>query len=228
MKNFFFIFVVSLFILFSGLQQSLAASITVTSPNGGESWTQESTHNITWSCQDVDNVKIWLYIGSNPYQSIISTTPCSAGSYSWTIPSTITAGSNYQIAIYQVSSSAIFDTSNGSFSIIAAVTSPSPSTSPSTSPTSSPKICSPGEICNPLSSGSIPDLINKIGEFIYWIAIIIAPLMIIIAGFYFLTAAGDPNRLKTAKNIILWTVIGFAVVMFSKGLISLIKGFLGG
>lgn len=88
--------------------------------------------------------------------------------------------------------------------------------------------CPAGQICNPLNSGTIPELIDKIGGFIYWIAIIVAPLMIIIAGFYFLTAAGNPNRIATAKNIILWTVVGLVIVLFSKGLISLIKGFLGG
>jgi hypothetical protein len=51
--------------------------------------------------------------------------------------------------------------------------------------------------------------------------------MIIIAGFMFMTAGGDPNKLATAKNIILWTAVGLFIVLFAKGLIAVISKVLG-
>jgi len=80
---------------------------------------------------------------------------------------------------------------------------------------------------NPLESESFEELLNTIVTFIYWIAIVIAPLMIMIAAFFFLTAGGDPKRVDTARRIILWTVIGLAIILFAKGLISVLKQIIG-
>jgi len=83
------------------------------------------------------------------------------------------------------------------------------------------------EIENPLEAESFEELLNTIVTFIYWIAIVIAPLMIMIAAFFFLTAGGDPKRVDTARRIILWTVIGLAIILFAKGLISVLKQIIG-
>ena len=83
------------------------------------------------------------------------------------------------------------------------------------------------EIENPLEAESFEELLNTIVTFIYWIAIVIAPLMIMIAAFYLLTAGGDPKRVDTARRIILWTVIGLAIILFAKGLISVLKQIIG-
>jgi len=78
-------------------------------------------------------------------------------------------------------------------------------------------------LINPLACNTIPGCIEKIISFIFWIAVAIVPIMIIIAGFLFLTSGGDPEKVRTAKRIIFWTVIGLAMVLFAKGIISLIK-----
>jgi hypothetical protein len=89
-------------------------------------------------------------------------------------------------------------------------------------------------IPNPFCPSSNPDcitfeeLIEKLIDFIFWVAVVIAPLMIVIAGFYFLTAAGNPERVSTAKKIIFWSVVGFVIVLLAKGIISMIKQILGG
>ena len=55
----------------------------------------------------------------------------------------------------------------------------------------------------------------------------VAPLMLIIAGFIFVTSGGSPDRVKTAKNLIIYTLIGVAILLFAKGLILVIKSILG-
>jgi len=89
--------------------------------------------------------------------------------------------------------------------------------------------CPPGQICieNPLEAESFEELLNTIVTFISWIAIAIAPIMIMIAAFFLLTAGGDPKRVDTARRIILWTVIGLAIILFAKGLISVLKQIIG-
>lgn len=73
----------------------------------------------------------------------------------------------------------------------------------------------------PTRHKSFWDLIDDLIDFIVMLAIAIAPIMFLVAGFYFITAAGDPVKIQTAKRIVLWTFIGLLVVMSAKGLIAL-------
>lgn len=89
------------------------------------------------------------------------------------------------------------------------------------------QVCQGIEIKNPLKFESIPELINAIINAIFWIAVVLAPLMILVGAFYFMTAAGDPKRVETGKKVILWTIVGLAVILFSRGIISVIRTILG-
>lgn len=91
-------------------------------------------------------------------------------------------------------------------------------------------VCPVGSICieNPLEAESIEELIEAIINFIFWVAVAIAPLMIIIAGFYFVASAGDPGKIRTARDIILYTFIGLLIIFLAKGVIGVIRLVLGG
>src|SRR3989344_1465888 len=61
-------------------------SITVLSPNGGETWTAGSTHDITWTSTNLDsntNVNIAFISGGT---SVPIVTILNSGVYSWTLP----------------------------------------------------------------------------------------------------------------------------------------------
>lgn len=91
-------------------------------------------------------------------------------------------------------------------------------------------ICDPDKaVCikNPLSSNSFTDLTDTILDFVFNIALVAAPLMVVIAGFLFVTGGGDPLKLKRARDILLWTAIGFSIILVSKGIPFLIKDILG-
>ena len=76
-------------------------------------------------------------------------------------------------------------------------------------------------IDNPLKADTFAKLIDAIINIIFMLAIAIAPIMFIVAGFYFVTAAGEPEKINMAKKMILWTLIGLLVVMSAKGIIAL-------
>ncbi len=80
---------------------------------------------------------------------------------------------------------------------------------------------------NPLGARTFEELINALVNFVFWVTIVLAPLMIIISGFYFVTALGDPKKIETGKNIIVWTVVAVIVVLLARGLIALLRGILG-
>ena len=110
-------------------------SITVTSPNGGESWVPGSSHAITWTSSGTvgSNVKIEVLKAGVLVQTLSSST-ANAGTYSWTLSSGLATGSDYKIRITSTSNSAYTDTSNSNFAITSTATSPSIA-STTTSPT---------------------------------------------------------------------------------------------
>jgi len=61
--------------------------VSVTSPNGGESWLVGSSHNITWTTTGtVGNLKIeYSTDNGTSYSSIVAST-ANTGSYGWTVP----------------------------------------------------------------------------------------------------------------------------------------------
>ena len=94
------------------------AQITVTSPNGGETWETGSTETITWASSDVSsNVKIKLY-QSGSYVSSISSQTSNNGSYTWSIPSSQSESSSYKIRIEDDGNSSVYDYSDNNFSIV--------------------------------------------------------------------------------------------------------------
>jgi len=80
----------------------------------------------------------------------------------------------------------------------------------------------------PFATKSFEELINAIADFIFWVAIAIAPIMVIVAAYFFLTSGGDPEKIRTAKRIIFWTFIGLIIVFLAKGIIAVIGQLLGG
>ncbi|MDI6883114.1 MAG: pilin [Patescibacteria group bacterium] len=83
-------------------------------------------------------------------------------------------------------------------------------------------------ICSPIPVTTIPKIIEKITDWLFDIAMVVAPLMIVIAGFMFLTSGGDPNKAKKAKDLIFWAIIGFSIILLSKAIYGIIKAILTG
>jgi len=83
-------------------------------------------------------------------------------------------------------------------------------------------------LINPLACATFSECIEKIISFILWIGTAIFPIIIIIAGFLFLISGGDPEKVRTAKRMIFWGIIGLAIVLLARGIISLIKSVIGG
>jgi Type IV secretion system pilin len=82
-----------------------------------------------------------------------------------------------------------------------------------------------GKICNPLGTTStIPDLIkNIIVPGIMEIGIPIVALAIIYSGFLFVFARGNPEKLTKAKDALLYTLIGAAVLLGSWAIAQMIS-----
>jgi hypothetical protein len=106
---------------------STTCSITVTSPNGGETWQRGTTHLVSWtssgSCGTA--VKIALVKAGVEVGTISASTAIGGGtgSYTWPISPTGTTGSEYKVRVQSISLPAINDTSNNNFTLTPAGTS---------------------------------------------------------------------------------------------------------
>jgi len=79
----------------------------------------------------------------------------------------------------------------------------------------------------PMKHKTFEELIEAIINILFVIALIVAPLLMIIAGFLLLTAAGDVKKVDQAKKMIFYAAIGLAIVLMSYGIIAAIKSILG-
>ncbi len=86
----------------------------------------------------------------------------------------------------------------------------------------------PIELDNPLGPNTtITSLIQKILEFLVLLGAPVATLMIIIGAYQMLFAGGSPEKFETGKKTILYTVIGYIIILLALGLASVIKDILG-
>lgn len=91
-----------------------------------------------------------------------------------------------------------------------------------------PLFCSQAiEITNPLQWDTFEELINAIIDGLWTISLVLVPIMIIIAGYFFVTSAGEPDKINNAKKMVLYTMIGFLIITMAKGMIVFLKEVLG-
>jgi len=68
-------------------------------------------------------------------------------------------------------------------------------------------------ISNPLKVDSIAELLNAVLDIVVQIGVVVVTLGIIYSGFLLVKARGNPGEIKTARDSIIWTLIGAAIVL---------------
>lgn len=76
---------------------------------------------------------------------------------------------------------------------------------------------------NPLGVSNVADLIDRIVNYIIVIGGSIVALMVLIGAFKILTFNGDEKKIKSGKDTIVYAVVGYALVLISKGIVMIIK-----
>jgi hypothetical protein len=95
------------------------ASIVLSSPDGGETWEQGSSHDILWSVSGDagPTVRIELLKGGIVNGTIASSVQ-NDGSFAWNVPAFQAVGTDYRIRVASSSNGSVFDDSDGNFSIV--------------------------------------------------------------------------------------------------------------
>ena len=83
-------------------------------------------------------------------------------------------------------------------------------------------------IPNPLSAGTIPELVDKIATWLLEIGLTISTIISIWAAFVFMTSGGNTERVTMARKTLWYAIIGTVILLLAKGVTSIILNFLGG
>jgi hypothetical protein len=85
----------------------------------------------------------------------------------------------------------------------------------------------PSRVCvtNYLGVSDISGLINKIIDFLIIVAAPIVAGMILIGAYQMLFSAGDPEKFKVGRRTIVYAVVGYTIILLSKGIAMIIKNF---
>jgi hypothetical protein len=165
-------------------------------------------------------IQYGLASGSMDRQSANFTTDA-VGNFSGVTISGLQPGTPYQYRI--VDSTETFDPSDAGSFITLASNNSFPSgggtggaggvlITPPGNPASSSSI---GGLENPIHVNTLMEFVEKILNIVVTIGIPIIAIFIIYAGFLFVTARGDSGKLNTAKDTLLWTIVGAAVILGS-------------
>jgi hypothetical protein len=88
-------------------------------------------------------------------------------------------------------------------------------------------VTAPDQIANInqiLSGASICAIIN----WAFWLIIVFSVIFTLVAAFKYLTAAGDPEKVKSAGVSLLYVAVAIVVALVAKGFPMIISGFIGG
>lgn len=75
---------------------------------------------------------------------------------------------------------------------------------------------------------TIVNTVNRVAGIVSFLVGIIAVIILLYAGFLFLTAGGNEESLKNAKGYLLYGIIGIAVALLATSAAPIIQNFIGG
>ena len=79
-------------------------------------------------------------------------------------------------------------------------------------------------LTNPLGDTTISQFIKNVLDIAITIGVPIAVLMIILAGLRFVTAGGNESKISSARTMLLWTIIGTAILLGAWLIATAIQG----
>lgn len=76
---------------------------------------------------------------------------------------------------------------------------------------------------NPFGALTFAQVVQKITDFLILIAAPLATIMVIVGGYYMVTAAGDSEKFSTGKKTIVYAVLGLAIILLADGVARIIQ-----
>jgi amino acid transporter len=71
------------------------------------------------------------------------------------------------------------------------------------------------------------EIIDNITVYATYLLLIVGVIVIVVAGYNFVLSEGDPDKVKKAKDMIIYTMIGIAVALLATAIIGLVRHIVG-
>ena len=78
----------------------------------------------------------------------------------------------------------------------------------------------------PLDRDSIVNFFCYTLGWLFWGLIVLSVIMVLVAGYYYVTSAGNPEKAGKANKTLLYAAIGIAVAIIAKGVPILVASFI--
>jgi hypothetical protein len=88
-----------------------------------------------------------------------------------------------------------------------------------------PPTASPSDSPHSITTTSVTASLGNIANWIFYILIAVSVVMIVVAGIEYVTAQGDPEKIKAAGQKVLYALVGIIVAALAKGLVLLVQYF---
>ena len=76
---------------------------------------------------------------------------------------------------------------------------------------------------NPIGCNDFKCVADKLINLLIMIAAPLAAILVLIGGFQMITAGGNPEKFATGKKTILYSAVGFVVVLLAQGAVTLLQ-----
>lgn len=80
----------------------------------------------------------------------------------------------------------------------------------------------PGRVCAGTDKGSLNGILKNIINLLLFVIGIISVIMIIIGGFRYATSAGDAGQTKSARDTIIYAVVGLVIAVMSFAIVNFV------
>lgn len=83
------------------------------------------------------------------------------------------------------------------------------------------------EVCSARSRDGVNDIVQTVIDLLFWVIAIIAVVMIIVGGIKYVVSNGDASKITSAKNTVLYSVVGLVVALLAYAIVGFVIGRFG-
>jgi len=71
------------------------------------------------------------------------------------------------------------------------------------------------------------NIINRVADILFTLLLVLAVIFILFAAFNYLTAMGNPEKVKAANNVLIYAAVAIAIATLAKGIPIIVRSIVG-
>lgn len=86
-----------------------------------------------------------------------------------------------------------------------------------------PECTGPGStsaVCRARNTDNVDSIAQSITKLLLWIIGVVAVIMLVVGGLRYITSNGNPEQIKSAKNTVMYAIVGLVVAMMGYAIVT--------